>query len=76
MEGALRHRKMASAGFWGIFSWLDCGDFGYGVAMKSCLGTLLVMGVFLLVVGGGLLIWHLSATAEYSRADPPREQTR
>lgn len=35
--------------------------------MKSCFGTLLVLLVFALVVGGGALLWYLSATAEFSR---------
>jgi flagellar basal body-associated protein FliL len=35
--------------------------------MKSCLGLLIILLVFTLVVGGGALIWHLSSTAEFSR---------
>lgn len=44
--------------------------------MKSCLGTLLVMVIFSLVVGGGLLLWHLSASADFWRADSQTERTR
>jgi hypothetical protein len=35
--------------------------------MKSCLGLLLTLLVFVVVVGGGALIWHLSDTAEFTR---------
>jgi hypothetical protein len=37
--------------------------------MKSCLGLLFVLLVFTVVVGGGALIWYLSDTAEFSRAN-------
>lgn len=37
--------------------------------MKSCLGLLITLLVFTLVVGGGALIWYLSNTAEFSRTD-------
>ena len=48
--------------------------------MKSCLGLLAVLTVFIVVIGGGALIWYLSETAEFSRkeatgvetASPPR----
>lgn len=43
--------------------------------MKSCLGTLLIMLVFIAVVGTGALIWYLSYSAEFSRKDaapPPK----
>jgi hypothetical protein len=41
--------------------------------MKSCLGLMFVIGIFILVIGGGALIWYLSDTAEFSRdsAKPP-----
>ncbi len=35
--------------------------------MKSCLGLLAILTVFVLVVGGGALIWYLSDTAEFAR---------
>ena len=38
--------------------------------MKSCLGLLLVLLSFVLVIGGGGLIWYLSETAEFSRKMP------
>ena len=37
--------------------------------MNSCLGMLLAILVFTVVVGGGGLIWYLSHTAEFSRTD-------
>jgi hypothetical protein len=44
--------------------------------MKSCLGMLLILSAFVLVVGGGAAIWYLSDTAEFSRKDgkqiPPK----
>lgn len=41
--------------------------------MKSCLGLMFVIGIFILVIGGGALIWYLSDTAEFSKnpANPP-----
>ena len=36
--------------------------------MKSCFGMLLALVLFILVIGGGGLIWYLSKTAEFSRA--------
>jgi len=39
--------------------------------MKSFFGMLLVLLVIVAVVGTGFLIWHLSATAEFSRKDAP-----
>lgn len=42
--------------------------------MKSCLGILLVFFTFVAVVGGGLFIWYLSHTSEFSRhATPPAD---
>jgi hypothetical protein len=35
--------------------------------MKSCLGLFFILLVFIFVVGGSALIWHLSSTAEFSR---------
>ena len=35
--------------------------------MKSCLGILIVFFTFVAVVGGGVLIWYLSNTSEFSR---------
>lgn len=43
--------------------------------MKSCLGLLLTLTVFTLVVGGGALIWYLSHTAEITRKDAPAATT-
>ena len=42
--------------------------------MKSCLGMLLLLLAFVLVVGGAAVIWYLSYSAEFSRKDklPPR----
>jgi flagellar basal body-associated protein FliL len=37
--------------------------------MKSCLGLLIVLFVFTIVVGGGALVWYLSDTAEFARND-------
>jgi hypothetical protein len=42
--------------------------------MKSCLGLLIVLLVFVAVVGGGFLIWYLSDTAEFSRKPSPAAQ--
>jgi flagellar basal body-associated protein FliL len=39
--------------------------------MKSCLGMLLVLLVFFLVVGGAGAIWYMSYSAEFSRKDQP-----
>jgi hypothetical protein len=39
--------------------------------MKSCLGTLFILLVFVLVTGVGALIWYLSHSAEFSRKDAP-----
>jgi hypothetical protein len=39
--------------------------------MKSCLGILFVFFTFVFVVGGGGLIYYLSKTSEFSRADTP-----
>lgn len=38
--------------------------------MKSCLGILLVFFTFVVVLGGGALIWYLSSTSEFSRKAP------
>jgi hypothetical protein len=35
--------------------------------MKSCLGLLFALLIFVAVIGGGALIWYLSDTAEFSR---------
>lgn len=43
--------------------------------MKSCLGLLAVLTVFIVVVGGGALIWYLSETAEFSRKDAVGTET-
>jgi flagellar basal body-associated protein FliL len=44
--------------------------------MKSCLGMLLILSAFVLVVGGGAAIWYLSDSVEFSRKDakapPPK----
>jgi hypothetical protein len=39
--------------------------------MKSCLGMIFIILVFVAVIGGGALIWYLSDTAEISRKDAP-----
>jgi len=36
--------------------------------VNSYLGLFLSFLIFVLVVGGGALIWHLSTTTEFSRA--------
>jgi hypothetical protein len=38
--------------------------------MKSCFGLLLSLTAFVVVIGGGALIWYLSQTAEFSRPGP------
>lgn len=38
--------------------------------MKSCLGILIVFATFIAVLGGGTLIYYLSATSEFSRKSP------
>lgn len=43
----------------------------YNPPMKSCLGLLFTLLVFVLVVGGGALIWYLSSTAEFTRNTTP-----
>ncbi len=35
--------------------------------MKSCLGLLFALLVFVAVIGGGALIWYLSRSSEFSR---------
>ncbi len=37
--------------------------------MKSCLGLLILLFVFVGAVGGGALLWYLSSTTEFSRTD-------
>jgi hypothetical protein len=37
---------------------------------------LLVLLVFVLVVGGGGVIWHLSSSVEFSRSDVPAAAKR
>ena len=39
--------------------------------MKSCLGLLIALLVFILVIGGGALIWYLSDTATFTRTNAP-----
>lgn len=39
--------------------------------MKSCLGLLITLLVFVIVIGGGGLIWYLSDTTEFTRKDTP-----
>jgi hypothetical protein len=43
----------------------------YPTVMKSCLGLLVTLLIFTLVVGGGALVWYLSHSAEFSRSDAP-----
>jgi hypothetical protein len=37
--------------------------------MKSCLGILLVFFTLVAMIGGGALVYYLSATSEFSRTD-------
>ena len=39
--------------------------------MKSCLGLLFALFLFVAVIGGGALIWYLSDTAEFTRPSTP-----
>lgn len=39
--------------------------------MKSLLGLIFVLLVFVTVVGGGALLWYLSKNTEFSRKDAP-----
>lgn len=39
--------------------------------MKSCLGLLIALFVFVAVIGGGALIWYLSDTATFTRTTAP-----
>jgi hypothetical protein len=39
--------------------------------MKSCLGLLITLLIFILVIGGGALIWYLSYSTEFSRDGSP-----
>lgn len=39
--------------------------------MKSCLGLIITLLIFISVIGGGALIWYLSDTAEFSRTASP-----
>ncbi len=43
--------------------------------MKSCLGVLIALFVFVAVIGGGALIWYLSDTAEFSRTGGAADTT-
>ena len=43
--------------------------------MKSFLGLLFALTIFVLVVGGGGLIWYLSTTSEFSRVESPSPAT-
>lgn len=55
------------------FCWQAGRRMRYGSRMKSCLALLFVLGIFILVIGGGALLWYLSNTAEFSKAEsnPP-----
>lgn len=35
--------------------------------MKSCLGILLVFFTFVAVIGGGVFLWYISYSSEFSR---------
>jgi len=39
--------------------------------MKSCLSLLFVTVIFIAIVGGAALLWHLSNTTEFSRVSYP-----
>ena len=41
--------------------------------MKSCLGLLLALTLFVAVIGGGGLIYYLSRTSEFTRTGDNRE---
>ena len=41
--------------------------------MKSCLGLLVVLLIFIAIVGGGALLYYLSETSEFSRKAPAAE---
>ena len=44
--------------------------------MNTYAGLVFALLILLLILGGGVLIWHLSATAEFSRtASPPPAAT-
>ncbi len=43
--------------------------------MKSCLGLLFALFLFVAVIGGGAMIWYLSSTAEFSRTAVPAKNT-
>jgi hypothetical protein len=44
--------------------------------VRSFFGLLLVVLVFVLVVGSGVIIWHLSRSVEFSRKDVPAAVNR
>jgi flagellar basal body-associated protein FliL len=52
------------------------GGTRYQSRVRSFFGMLLVLLVFVLVVGGGGLIWHLSSNVEFSRKDVPAAAKR
>jgi len=39
--------------------------------MKSCLGIIIAVLIFVAVIGGGALIWYLSDSTEFSRKPAP-----
>ena len=39
--------------------------------MKSCLGLFFALLILLAVVGGGITLWYLSKSTEFSRTDRP-----
>ena len=43
--------------------------------MRSLFGMMMVLIVAILVVAAGGVIWHLSKTAEFSRADRPAAES-
>ena len=51
-----------------ISRWLPTEERFNTPSMKSCLGLLVTLLVFTIVIGGGALIWYLSYSAEFSRA--------
>lgn len=59
----------------GFYRWMRRRGIASKPCMKSCLGLLIVLLAFVLVIGGGAAIWYLSETAEFSRkggAPPPK----
>lgn len=51
---------------------LDTGDRNnYRICMKTLLGMLFTLLLFIIIIGGGTFIWYLSHTAEFSQKPAP-----